>query len=186
MHIEIINGNIFESEAEAIILTVDGARAGMEGNIARSFQRNYPDVWEELEYDFEYPIGLGSAKIYPIHEDLQCKNKFCILASTLHHIDTLEDLEKLKILSSALRRSLILASGRSVSSVCSVVLSGGWRIKTVEAFKEMVKTYSRYRSASINAPALKLYILGACEFREIREYSLANLGAKNLNGNLVL
>ena len=39
MHIEIIKGNLFESNSDVIILTVDGARKGMEGTIARAFGR---------------------------------------------------------------------------------------------------------------------------------------------------
>lgn len=186
MHIEVIKGNILESDAEAIILTVDGLQKGMEGNIARTFQRNYPDAWEELEYDFEYPIGLGSAKIYPIHNDLECKNKFCILASTLNHMDILENSEKIKVLSSALRNSLILSSRRGAKSVCSIILSGGWRLELIDAFNEMINTYNRYKTSTINVPSLHIYIIGSREYEEIETYINDNIEVKKVNGNLII
>ena len=74
MSIEIKKGNLFESKSDAIILTVDGARRGMEGNIARAFGRKYPDIWEELEYEIEYPISLGSSKIYQTDPELECND----------------------------------------------------------------------------------------------------------------
>lgn len=139
MHIEIIKGNLFESNSEAIILTVDGARKGMEGNIARAFGRLYPDAWEELENDIKYPIHLGSVKIYPIDADLECKFKYCVIASTLHHIEILEKNEKLSIISSALKNSLTLASNIGALSICCGILIGGWRLEIEEALEEMKK-----------------------------------------------
>ena len=74
MATEIRKGNLFTSKAKAIILTVDGAARGMEGNIARAFGRLYPGAWEEFDYDIEYTITLGSAKIYKIDPDIECNH----------------------------------------------------------------------------------------------------------------
>jgi O-acetyl-ADP-ribose deacetylase (regulator of RNase III) len=186
MHVEVIKGNILESRADAIILTVDGARAGMEGNVARAFQRKHPDAWEELELEFEYPIALGSAKIYPIHGDPGCNNRLCILTSTLHHIEVLETSEKLKVLSSALRTSLALASRRGANSVCSAVLSGGWRLQTTDALDEMVKTYNRYKTTASNAPVLYIYVLGAREFADIKAHLRSEYEVREVNGKLMV
>lgn len=50
MAMEILRGSLLDAPDDAIILTIDGAAKGMEGNIARAFTRKYPDVWEELEF----------------------------------------------------------------------------------------------------------------------------------------
>lgn len=170
MNIEIEKGNLFDSESGAIILTVDGASKGMEGNIARAFGRLYPDIWEELEYDIEYPIALGSAKIYSLEPDLGCKSSHCIIASTLNHIDVIDDREKLEIISQALRASLSLAANNGVSSVCTGILAGGWRLEIEEALEEMLTTYQRAKETSVRVPVLKIYVLGSAEFERIESY----------------
>ncbi len=167
MPLKLQQGNLFDAPSQAIILPIDGAAKGMEGNIARAFARLYPDAWEELEYDIDYPIPLGTAKIYPIHEELGCKNTHVIIASTLHHLDVLEKSDKLKIISSALRASLSLASSQSISSVCTGVFTGGWRLDIEDAFQEMVKTYQRAEDTSIHVPQLTVFTLGSAEFKKI-------------------
>lgn len=42
MAISIVNKDILGSEADAIILTLDGPIKGIEGNIAQSFAKNFP------------------------------------------------------------------------------------------------------------------------------------------------
>lgn len=39
MAIELINGDLLEVKADAVLLTIDGSKPGMEGNIARQFAR---------------------------------------------------------------------------------------------------------------------------------------------------
>ena len=58
MTMSVVNRNILDSSAEAIILTIDGAKKGMEGNIARAFAKKYPNAWELLEYEITYPIPI--------------------------------------------------------------------------------------------------------------------------------
>ncbi len=48
MSIQLIHHSIFTGQEKAVLLTVDGAANGMEGNIARTFARLYPECWEEL------------------------------------------------------------------------------------------------------------------------------------------
>lgn len=105
-----VNENILDSNVEAIILTVDGAKKGMEGNIARAFLNKYPTAWELLEYEITYPIPLGMSKIFNIEDDDDCNQKFCIIASTLHHLDVLEQSNKRNTINSALRYALTQAS----------------------------------------------------------------------------
>lgn len=158
----------------------------MDGNIARAFGRLYPDAWEELEYDIDYPIALGSAKIVSIEPDLGCTNSYCILASTLNHIDVLAHKEKLKIVSQALRASLSLAATKGASSVCTGILTGGWRLEIEQAFEQMLITYQRIKETTERVPLLKIYVLGSSEFERIESYlRIHHPDIENLSGKYV-
>ena len=62
MSITIHHADIFKNQEEGILLTVDGAAKGMEGNIARRFGREYQEIWDEINEDIDYPIPLGRAQ----------------------------------------------------------------------------------------------------------------------------
>lgn len=165
MTIRICHGNLFESKAGAIILTVDGARAGMEGNITRQFGRLYPDAWEDLERDILYPIRLGGAKIYPINRDVDCPFSHCIIASTLHHLELMTLQEKLLVVRSALSSSMRLAANSGIRSLCTPILSGGWRLTIEEALDEMLATCRASQPATVQ---LLVYIRDAQDFQRIK------------------
>ena len=186
MNITIQKGNLFDSKAGAIILTVDGASKGMEGNITRAFARLYPDAWEELEYDIEYPMALGSSKIYSIDPILGCKNSHCIITSTLHHLDVLDNRDKLKVISNSLRASLSLASNKCIPTVCTAILSGGWRLDIIDALEEMLSSYNIARNLSEHVPQLEIYVLGSSEFKRIESYIAENYSnVQNTGGKYV-
>lgn len=168
MNIKVINKNLFDQKEGALILTVDGSAKGMEGNLARTFARLYPDAWEELEEEIKYPINLGIAKIYAIHPDLECNLSHCIIASTLHHVEILDDEQKLKVISSALRSSLFLAAKHNVNIVNTAVLSGGWRLEIEDAFKQMVQTFLVIKSTILKVPKLNICVLKNNEFARIK------------------
>ncbi|OUS26951.1 hypothetical protein A9Q99_17210 [Gammaproteobacteria bacterium 45_16_T64] len=170
MHIEVVHGSVIDAQSGAIMLTVDGASQGLEGNIARAFSRKYPDAWEELEYDIEYPMSLGVARMYAIDHELECPFSHCVVASTLNHIDTLSDLEKIQVISTALNSTLALASSKRLGSVCSGILSGGWRLEIEEAFSAMVRVYQSFVSGRPASSVLKIYILGDKEFKSIGSF----------------
>ncbi len=164
MTIELINKNLFENSEEGILLTIDGAAKVMEGNLARSFARLNPEAWEEIEYELQYPIPLGVTKIFNIHPDVECNNRYCFIASTLNHLDTLSTEEKLNIQSSALRMALSLAESRMVSSVASAVMLGGWRLELKEALGNMLDVYQRAETLSNTIPLLRIYIMASSEY----------------------
>lgn len=70
-----------DCSADAILLTIDGAATSMEGNIARLFQRQYPEAWEEIEYDIDYPLPLGRTLAFDVHEEHECPFKTALVAS---------------------------------------------------------------------------------------------------------
>ena len=170
MSLEIKHRNLFESSESGIILTVDGAARGMEGNLARTFARLNADAWEEIEFDIEYPIPLGSSKVYEVHPDIECNNRYCFIASTLNHLDVLSDEEKLKIQSSALRHVLSLAEAKGVRDIGTAILVGGWRLELEVALEEMISTYRRAASISNTIPSLSIYVLASSEFERIEKY----------------
>ena len=168
MAIRICQQNMFESKAGAIILTVDGARAGIEGNITRQFGRLYPDAWEDLERDILYPIPLGGAKIYPINRDVGCHFSHCIVASTLHHLELMTLQDKLSVVRGALNSSVRLAANRGVRSICTTILSGGWRLTIEHALDEMLTTY--FHASQSPTVHLLVHIRDAKEFQRIKAH----------------
>ena len=177
MSIEILQGNLLDRKADAVILTVDGAAAGLEGNIARAFGRAYPDAWEELEYKVQYPIPLGASKMYSIDPELECPFRFVIFASTLHHIETLTDQEKMDVMKTALSSSLLLAASKLLGHISCGLMSGGWRLSKEAALEAMIETYRIYASGRPNLVDLKIYVLSKKEFKAVGEYLASNHSA---------
>lgn len=170
MPISIINKDILDSNSDAIILTVDGAKKGMEGNIARAFAKKYPNAWELLEYEISYPIPLGMSKIYSIEDDDESNYRFCIIASTLHHLEVLEKADKLNVINSALRYALTQAGNKHLKSICITIMKGGWRLDAKEAFVQMVLTYKSFASAHFSPPILEICVKDPKEFNDIRKF----------------
>jgi len=174
MTLKIFNKNLFEGNEEAIILTVDGASRGMEGNIARTFARLNADVWEDLESEIGYPIPLGLARVYEIHPDFECNQKYFFIASTLNHLGVLADSEKLKIQASAFRHVLSIAEARGIKSICTGVMVGGWRLDLELAFDQMVKTYLNAASNSGAVPNVHIYVLGGNQYEKLMYFIRAS------------
>lgn len=142
MTIEYATGDVLDSKTDAILLTLDGARRGMEGNIARQFARRFPDDWQYLQRDIRYPVPIGRSIIVPWDGD--CPWSHILFASTLHHLDVLDEHQKLRVIRLALTEALQLCVRHGISSLSTAVLQGGWRLSPEAALKEME---SAYRSA---------------------------------------
>ncbi|MBI5847176.1 MAG: hypothetical protein HZB31_04380 [Nitrospirae bacterium] len=153
MAVSIINGNVLEAQADALILTIDGARKGMEGNIARQFSRKWPEVWAELEDEISYPLPLGQVFDYePVSE---CPFKLLLIASTLVHMGNLTEYYLKGIVRTAFEEALTRAAEYNVSKVASAVMSGGWRLKPQAAFLSMT---DGYESATRNGSKIGIEI----------------------------
>ncbi len=59
MPICLVYGDVFDAVADGLLLTIDGAKKGMEGNVARAYARRWPDAFEEIEYEIPYPLPLA-------------------------------------------------------------------------------------------------------------------------------
>lgn len=136
MGLYIAVGNVLDEDVDGLILTVDGARLGLEGNIARQFARRYPDDWEDVASRVRYPLPLGRAM--GIACTLDAPFKMVVIASTLHHLDVFSDTQKLGIIRSACSEAIAIASRSRLRSLAAAVMRGGWRLGTEEAFGAMV------------------------------------------------
>jgi hypothetical protein len=126
MPIKIIHGNALDTVAGSIIHTIDGARKGMEGNVARAFARRWPDAWMEIEGQVRYPLPLGrTVATFPEEE---CAFPLVLISSTLHHLDVLNENQKIGVIRSALTEAIGLAIRHQARSIATTVMSGGWRL----------------------------------------------------------
>lgn len=89
MALELVTGDVLDAKADALLLNIDGAKRGMEGNIARQFARRWTDDWEDMQRDVRYPVPIGRTVAVPWGGD--CPWRLILFASTLHHLDVLDD-----------------------------------------------------------------------------------------------
>ncbi len=139
MVFEVITGDVLDINANALLLTIDGAKAGMEGNIARQFARRWPDDWQVIQRDVRYPIPIGRTVAVPWEGD--CPWRLILFASTLHHVDVLDDQQKRSVIRSALTEALRHCARLQVGSLAMAVMRGGWRMSDVEALQQMRTAY---------------------------------------------
>lgn len=140
MGIRIQLGNVLDAHADALLLTIDGARKGLEGNIARAFDHRWPDAFEEVVEQIAYPLPLGRAVLTRAETD--CPFQAVLFASTLHHLDVFSEGEKARVTAMALQEAIGLARRYGLRSLASVVLTGGWRLPFAAALGTMLSTAS--------------------------------------------
>lgn len=146
MSFRVMQADLFSVKAEALLLTIDGARHGLEGNLARQFARLHPDDWEDVEAQVRYPLPLGRAMCVPMHAD--CPWRAVVVASTLHHVDVLSDDEKVVVIRRAFAESLALCGRYRLRSLASAVMRGGWRLTLEQAFSAMVDSWLSMQAAA--------------------------------------
>lgn len=151
MALEIVTGDVLDLAADALLLTIDGVKRGMEGNIARQFERRWPDDWEDLQRAVRYPVPLGRTVAMPWDGD--CPWRLVLFASTLHHLDVLDDQQKRNVIRSSLSEALRLCDRHRASSLATAVLQGGWRLNPEDALQEMRTTYQ-----AAGCPHLRLLV----------------------------
>ena len=141
MALEVVTNNVLDEPADGILLAVDGAKRGMEGNIARQFARRYPDDWEDLQRNgvVPYPIPLGRSVAVPWDGD--CPWQLILFSSTLNHRETLDDGQKRGVMRTSLSEALRLCVRYGISSLATAVLQGGWRLSATDALQEMQAAY---------------------------------------------
>ena len=143
MTLEIITGDVLDVAADGLLLTIDGVKPGMEGNIARQFERRWPDDWKDLQRTVRYPVPLGRTVAVPWDSD--CPWRLVLFASTLHHVDVLDGRQKRRVIQSSLSEALQLCDRYRARSLATAVLQGGWRLSAEEALLAMQTAYQAAR-----------------------------------------
>jgi O-acetyl-ADP-ribose deacetylase (regulator of RNase III) len=135
MPIRFFQGDALDSDADALLLTIDGAKKGMEGNVARAFARRWPDAFEEVEDEVSYTLPLG--RTIATRPESDCSFPLVLIASTLHHLDVLSDSQKAGIVRSALSEAILIATRNRIRKLATPVMTGGWRVSFADALSAM-------------------------------------------------
>lgn len=156
MSIQVLTGNALDSCSEALLITVDGTRRGMEGNLARQFERRWPDDWQDMQRNIPYPIPLG----YTVALDWDGDSPWSwyLIASTLHHLQVLSDADKITIVKRAFLDALNHCHRLGLRSLATAVMRGGWRLSMEDAFHAMLTAWnaSLARHSQLN---VQVYVL---------------------------
>ena len=151
MTIEYVSGDVLDCQSDALLLTIDGAKRVMEGNIARQFGKRFPEDWEDMQRALKYPIPIGRTVCVQWDGNIPWHN--ILFASTLHHLGVLEEHEKLRVIRMALTEALRLCARYGITSMATAVMQGGWRLSQTAALQEMTTTYQ-----TAGCPQVKLLI----------------------------
>ena len=165
MGLQVVKGNLLEASSESIVLTIDGDAEGMEGNIARLFDRKWPDAWEFVEDEMIYPLPLGSVNLIEMDEDIECSFQYVFVASTLHHKDTLSKQDMHNVIHNAFANTIKTVSTNKITSVATAVMAGGWRLKAPEAFKCMLEAYKSIQLSLSYLPIIQIYTISDDDFK---------------------
>jgi len=141
----VIQNDLFESDSPAIILPYDGMNRRFEGNLISAFRKLYEDC-EEIERKVETGPQVALGKINPIAIEDFRSFQYLVLVSTHGHLAEDADIHSSKsFVSSAVARSLEWALHNQLPSVASAVMSGGWRLRFVDAIYAMIAGVERIK-----------------------------------------
>lgn|GEM_PF-2030687 len=141
MKLKILQGNMFEFPADAIILGFDGSAAGLGGRLARAFATAFPEAGRLLQSSIAYPVAAGDFRVVTQPGKLPFSRVY--LASVLRHtaVDYPGDSEAIycaayiKIVrDAAIYNSAIISTG---------LPSGGWRNRPLNAFDVLARVMER-------------------------------------------
>jgi hypothetical protein len=162
--LKVIKGNVLDAQADALIIAIDGAKKGMEGNIARAFALRWPEIWTEIEDEILYPLPLGDVFDYEPGSD--CPFRLILIASTLNHKDTLTESAKKGIVRTALHNAVTLSAGYGIKSIATAIMTGGWRLSQQSAFLAMTEGYEMILQSGKDI-AVDIYIMDREQFETV-------------------
>jgi hypothetical protein len=150
---QLMNANVLDVESDALLLNVDGTKAGMEVIVARQFGRRWPEDWEHMARSIKYPIPLG--RTLALSWTVDPPWRLFLFASTLHHLGALDETQKSAVVSRAFLGALTLCVKHGARSLSTVVLQGGWRFTSQQAIDAM---WSPTVRAAVEHPGLRVYV----------------------------
>ncbi len=165
MGLRILYGNVLDAQADALIITIDGAAKGMEGNIARAFARKWPDVWKELDDGILYPLGLG--EVFEYEPPSECPFRLILISSILSHKDTLTEPAKKGIVRTAFENAINIAADYGIKTIATTIMTGGWRLSQQSAFIAMTEGYEMALQSGKDIN-VEIYIMDQNQFETIK------------------
>jgi hypothetical protein len=146
MKLRIIQADLLDQVADAVIVTIDGlieqrsANADRQlGNIGHQFMRRFPDadLVGKISAQVRFPLPLGHTALIQLPGG--CSSfRWVLLMSTLPHVADLGEAACRNAVRSAFARALELAHGAGASTVATAILAGGWRLQPWVAWATMV------------------------------------------------
>ena len=129
--LKLLHADVLDTQADALLLTIDGQAPGLRGNVAHAFQRRWPEAYEDFEAQLRFPVPLGSA--VRVDADTDCLWTTILFVATLHHLETLDDHARHEVIRRGLRSALDTAARTGLRTLATAPLKGGWRLGVVEA-----------------------------------------------------
>jgi hypothetical protein len=162
MKIRLIQADVFDQVADAVVITIDGLieqrRLNVDrqlGNMGHQFMRRFPgaDLVGKISAQARFPLPLGHAALVELPEG--CSSfRWVLLMSTLPHLGDLGQAACSNAARSAFARALELAHGAGARTVATGILTGGWRLEPWAAWASMVDVLRAMR----RTPNLELIV----------------------------
>jgi hypothetical protein len=133
--LQLLQTNVLDATADALLLTIDGQARGLRGNVAHAFQRRWPEAYEDFESQLRFPVPLGSA--VRIDADTDSPWRTILFVATLHHLETIDTAGKLAVIHRAQSSALQIAARTGLRTLATAPMKGGWRLQTPEAYRTM-------------------------------------------------
>ncbi len=137
--LKLLHTNVLDAQADALLLTIDGQACGLRGNVAHSFQRRWPEAYEDFEAQLRFPVPLGSA--VRIDADTDSPWRTILFVSTLHHLEALDDRARHSVIRNGLLSALEIAARKGLRTLATTPMKGGWRLKSPAAYRTMHETW---------------------------------------------
>ena len=166
------NESLFDHTSDAVILPIDGASKGMAGKACRTFEELYPEAWQFIESNVQYPVTAGKSVSISIPGRIPFKVVF--LVATLTHLPEMQNTSQKSLSLRAFNMAIRDATVLGLKTIrCSLPI-GGWRVDPLNAFiilsQILDKTYS-----STKGMEMQLCILEEDVFKSVQRFA-ANLG----------
>ena len=157
MPVRVHVSDIFESPADGLILSIDGQQSGMQGQVARAFEKRWPNQWQHIENNLQLPIPLGHVEPIELDDVGSCPFGTVFFASTLHHLGVLTPRQKQRLVAKATTNALKAAARLQIECLASTVMVGGWRLSLDQALVGML---SGFKAALPQARTIELNVYG--------------------------
>ena len=126
-------------------------------------------MWEEIEEEIPYPLALG--KVFDYDLDSDCPFRLILIASTLHHKDSLSEPQKKSVVRTALEDAMDKAREHHIDTSATGLMVGGWRLSATSAFMAMIEGYETSCQHE-DKSNLDIYILNPRDFQIVQSMAV--------------